>query len=261
MPIRRLNYTKRKKLTRDQVRIRLTPNGDGRPRTFHADLTLPPDLPGDARVFVEAYRSSPAARMRFDFGTVDAVRAPAPDEARLTDFNDDLPPPLFRVKVTDAREAPGKLLAEAHQIRPFDPDEKPDQRRGILFTAWRHLDGTVWELDLDGTVGPQLFIDLTADPNHELPGRTYFKALVYPEVIRRVLTFVLIENDGAYVDDTTSWHGRWLRFPREMYGFTEETPPADASEEDKRAWIDDAVKFCARKAGLAQAMAPTEEPE
>lgn len=257
MSIRRLNYTKRKKLTLDQVHITLAPLGQGRPRTFNANLTLPSGLAGHARVFVEAYRSSPAARMRFDFGTVSDLRAPAAEQRRLTEFDDDLPPPLFRVKITDNNEQPGRLVADAQRIRPLDPDEQPDKQRGILYTQWRDNDGPVWELDiLDDIRGPVMYIDQTADPHKELPGRIEFRALVYPEIMRRMLTRALDDSR----DDPEGWQHTWLQFPRQMFGFMDPPPNGDDSDANKD-WVDTAVRACSRSAGFCQAMAPKEIDE
>lgn len=258
MSIRRLNYTKRKKLLSKHVRIRLSPKAEEKARTFEADLQLPAGLPADAQVVVEAYRSSPAARMRFDFGTVGAVRPPPTEERRLEDFDDVLPPPLFRVKVTDTAGEPGKLLADAHQIRPIDPDEEPNRTRGILYISWKDNEGPVWELELDDPRGPQLFIDKTADPHHELPGRIEFKALVYPEVIRRVLTWILFDGQGNSVDDPESWHGFWLLFPQRAFGFSEQPPKTDSDDDTKFAWIDAVVRHCSREAQFCQALSPKE---
>jgi hypothetical protein len=250
MPIRRLNYTKRRKLNRDQARIRLSPPEEGQPRSFVAELDLPGDLPGSARVFVEAYRTSPAARMRFAFGTVDALRHPQPEELRLSEFPDDLPP-LFRVKVTDATDRRGTLLADAQRIRPQMPDEQPDHRRGILYTTWRNNDGLVWELEFDDARGPVLYIDERADPLRELPSRTDFKALVYPEIMRRALTAAF--DDEHSFEDPESWQARWVSFPRLSFGFTEPIPP-----DDREAWIESAVRWCSRKARFIDAIAPKE---
>ncbi|MDQ3288599.1 MAG: hypothetical protein M3Q42_10150 [Pseudomonadota bacterium] len=257
MSIRRLNYTNRKKLTLDQVHISLTRPNAGPVRMFTAELTLPSSLPGDARVFVEAYRSSPAARMRFDYGTVSALRPPAPEHRMLTEFDIELPPPLFRVKITDITKQPGRLVADAQRIRPVDPDEQPNQQRGILYTAWRDNNGLVWDLDiLDDIRGPILYIDETADPDRELPARTEFKALVYPEIMRRMLAKAL--DDGG--DDPDGWQHTWLQFPRQTFGFME-PPPAGDDEFDNKAWIDNAVRACSRAAGFCAAMAPKESEQ
>lgn len=251
MPIRRLNYTKRRKLSRDQVQITLSPSDEDQPRTFSAEFKLPSDLPGSARIFVEAYRTSPAARMRFPFGTVDAPRQPAPDACRLTDFSHDLPP-LFRIKITDVDERRGRLVADMQRIQPIVPDDKPDRRRGILYTAWRGNDGLVWELEFDDTLGPILYIEEQADPFHELPSKIDFKALVYPELMRQALREAL--RDGHDLDDPEGWQAKWISFPRIAFGFTESLPADDEREE----WIDAAVRWCARKTGFAAALAPTE---
>lgn len=258
MSIRRLNYTKRKKLTLDQVHIALSPAGQGRPRSFTADLKLPAGLPGDARVFVEAYRSSPASRMRFDFGTVAALQPPDAEQCCLTEFDDDLPPPLFRIKITDTNDQPGRLVADAQRIRPLDPDKQPGRQRGILPIAWGNNDGPVWELDLDGASGPVLIIDNTADPDRVLPSTLQFKALVYPEIIRRVLTEVLDDQDSS--EDPEGWQRAWLNFPRQRFGFMVPAP-TDKNDSSKKDWVDDAVRWCSRTAGFCQALAPKETDE
>lgn len=251
MAIRRLNFTKRKKLTRDEVRIRLSERVEGEPRTFHADLNLPGELPADALVFIEAQRASPFARMRFPWGT---VGAPRPPEGRvLTDFPEELGPPVFRVKVTSSDGTRGKLLAEAHRIQPVDPSEQPDNRRGILPISWQNNDGLVWKLDVDDSAGPRLFIDETADPFRDLPARAYFRALIFPEVMRQVLTYILRDADS--LDELETWRQTWISLPRLSFGFTEAYPREDDHAEQD-AWVDAAVKWCARKAGFCRAMAP-----
>lgn len=251
MAIRRLNFTKRKKLTRDQVRIRLSERTDGEPRAFNADLSLPADLPADALVFVEAQRSSPFARMRFPWGTVGALRPP--DKRVLSEFPEELGPPVFRVKVTSADGTRGKLLAEAHRIKAVDPSEMPDNRRGILPISWQNNDGLVWRLEIDDSSGPRLYIDETADPYRDLPARAYFRALIFPEVMRQVLTYILRDADS--LDELDTWRQAWISLPRLSFGFTEAYPRED-DQTEQDAWVDSAVKWCARRVGFCRAMAP-----
>ncbi len=265
----RINFTNRAKLTRRQVDIELSPRepapadasarggGGGAPRTFEAQLRLPNDLPADARVFVEAFRTSPAAVMRFDYGTVGDLREPS--DRRLTAFQPTGPPPSFAVKVSDTRDGvEGRLLALAKRIKPIDPSEDESQR-GILLTHWRDNRGLIWELDLDYGPGPLLWIDERADPDRDLPNNPLFKATVYPEVIRRVLTHVLIDERGAGLEDDESWHGQWVRLVAEVYRYDQEPPPVDASPEEHRGWIADAVRHCGREAGLVDSIRPKQE--
>jgi hypothetical protein len=68
---RTFNYTGRHRITRDAVSIRVYQK-DGI-RYFDADLQLTPGrLPPSARVFVDAYYER--ASMRFDFGTLEAIK-------------------------------------------------------------------------------------------------------------------------------------------------------------------------------------------
>lgn len=257
MSIRRLNYTKRKKLTLDQVNIKLSQSPGNQLRIFNAELSLPSDLPGNARVFVEAYCSSPATRMRFDFGTVDAVTPPPEEQRCLKDFSSDASP-LFRVKVTDVCQNPGKILAEAHQIRPVDPNRN---KRGILFTKWDELNGPVWELDLYNDDGPVLLIEKTIDPHCELPRQPIFQALVFPEIIRRVLTWVLSDDEIDNLDDPTKWHSKWLDFPRVTFDFTEPVPKQDDDAYTRMQWVNEAVKWCSRRRGFCKAFDPKDGDE
>lgn len=257
MPSRNFNYTKRLKLKRELIDIRLAANGEGQPKTFTADLKLPGSLPAEARVFVEAYRNSPAARMRFDWGTVEQPRPPA--DLHLTDFVGISRPPLFRVKVTDITENPGRLLADASNIKAVDPDQKTQQRRGILYIDWADNDGLPWVLDLEYHSGPCLYIDESADPHHEWAGDPMFRGLVYPEVIRRVLHHVLIENPDSAEDDDAGWPRQWLDFPRKMYGFDVEAPASDDEDAEKSQWISEAVRHCAQAGRFVERLAPKEE--
>jgi len=259
------NYTDRRKLNREHTQITLCPKKDAQDgaRTFDADLSLPDKLPPDALVFVEAYRASPPARMRFAWGKV--ARLQPPDDCRLSDFANDPRPPLFRVKVTDVAAQPGRLLADASQIRPTDPDEAPDTRRGILYTSWGNNDGPVWALNFDSLDGPELIIDQSADPDHDLPLSKHFKALVYPEIIRQVLTRLLMSEEeggeGDLHDDTLTWPGRWLSFPRDAFGFSQTPPDISDDRQARLDWIQDAVNHCAKAADFCGLLAPEEDTE
>ena len=257
MPSRNFNYTKRLKIKRESIDIRLSSNGDGKPKTFTANLKLPGSLPAEARVFVEAYRNSPAARMRFDWGTVEQPQPPA--DLVLSDFVGISRPPLFRVKVTDIDQNPGRLLADASNIHAVDPDQKTEQRRGILYIDWADNDGLPWLLDLEYHNGPCLYIDESADPNHAWAGDPMFCGLVYPEVVRRVLHHVLIDNPESADDDDAGWPRQWLDFPRKMYGFATEAPKPDDADEDKAGWITDAVRHCAQAGRFVEKLTPRED--
>jgi hypothetical protein len=261
MTIQRLNYTKRKKLTLEHVEIQLSRHVKGQPRSFDVTFNLPADLPPDASVIVEAHRSSPPGKMRFGFGTVGETVSPPDSERLLLDFGEGVPPPIFRVKIPSKTSTPsGQLIAAAMGLRPIDPDEDEDKPKGILLTAWRENDGLVWELDLEYDQGPVLYIDSRSDPSRDLPTRPEFRALVYPEIMRRVLMRVVGESPEES-EEQGSWQQSWSRFPQLAFGFQSPAPINDQDQGVREAWVEEAVRWCSRKAGFIDSIAPKEVDE
>lgn len=268
MPGRRFNYTKRHRLTGGEARIRVLAREDEKrgvqpPQRFEAEFDLPGFLPAEARVFVEAYRNSPATRMRFDFGTVGHIRPPA--DLRLHDFATDPRVPLFRVKVTDVGEAPGRLLAERSSLTPLSPGGGGDgsARRGLLPVHWTDTAPLAWVLRIDDD-GPHLLLDENADANHRWPAEPHFRAFVLPEVFRRVYTRLLIteadliESAPEEGDGSDHWPLLWMSLPSESLGFTE-PPPVRGDDDEKTGWIDDLVRHAAATHRLLDGLYPQED--
>src|SRR5262249_28332446 len=128
MAIRRLNFTGRKRISREHVRIALHEK-PGEPASFEADLGDLKEykLPADALVFVEARLQT--RWMRSPFGPAGAI-TPCPDR-RLTEF-DSADGVLFSVKVTSASERSGMMLAEADRIPVRFPGEVEEPRLPLL---------------------------------------------------------------------------------------------------------------------------------
>src|SRR5690606_34947097 len=125
-----------------------------------------------------------------------------------------------------------RIVAEARSIQPVAPDE--EQRQGLLYTYWTELKGPVWELEFESD-RVLLAIDSRVDPTHDLPRRPVFKALVYPEILRRVLFEALIYDEHTIVD-AESWQFYWARLPRVSFGFPDDIPD---STDARLEWIND----------------------
>ena len=74
-----------------------------------------------------------------------------------------------------------------------------------------------------------------------------FLALVYPEVLRRILNEIVVVLDEIDPEfDDSEWTSLWLRYVCSLPGVNE--PPSGITEEAKARrseWIDDAVQaFC-----------------
>ncbi len=232
--IRKFNYTGRKKIKRSHVGIDILRDNDGR-RFFNLRLQLEEmALPENAHVYVEAYHRT--AYQRFDCGTVGRRRIPT--DRRLTSFSDKAVP-LFRVKVVDRSGTHGKILAALDQIRPERVDELPAGGHSLLFVEYEDLGHTIWVLDLDGN-WPVLRLNSRAeDISLVASSDNRFLALVYPEVLRRILTRVLIQDDHSDPDCDDDWPSLWLKLACTLPGMT---PPPPIGRNDQEAWIDQAVE-------------------
>jgi hypothetical protein len=68
-----------------------------------------------------------------------------------------------------------------------------------------------------------------------------FYAVVYPEVVRRVLTRAIDENADVEEDDDERWQVLWQRFGRDLHPTKQKPPGSDDPEEDREEWVDEVV--------------------
>ena len=239
MPVRTLNYTGRKRIRREDARI-TTREEKGR-NVFDAGLSLTGyDLPGDARIFVEAYRQT--QYMWFDFGQVGAIRIPS--DRLLRDF-DSAEGVLFRVKVVTSAYPHGLLLAEADQIRPRKSTDEDENRIPLLpVKSDDNLGDEVWRIEFDNHQ-TMLLINAELGDKDALARHPVFFGLVYPSVVRTILTRILHIEKHRDTEDMDDWCSRWLRFAVGLPGVSD--PPAGDDEALLDDWIDRAASaFCRR---------------
>ena len=239
MTIRRLNYTGRQRLKQFDLRfvIQRPSNGEA---IFEAVLILHRyKLPGDAEVFVEAYRQT--SWMRFRFGTV-ADLGPR-DELKLDEF-DSPDGVLFRVRVTSPSEKKGLLLAGADRIRPRRADEEQEEDNRIPLLPVKSDDNMGDEVyRLDFTDHPILLVNARVGDWRSLAREPIFVSLVYPAVLRELLSRILRVESYSDTDDNDDWRSHWLRFATLLPGVSD--PPGEKDEDRFDVWIDEsATAFC-----------------
>jgi hypothetical protein len=230
MPVRTLNYTGRKRISREHARIVLHEGPAG--KSFDATLKLDNyGLPPDACVYVEAYRQT--TYMRFDFGTVGKIQAPS--DLMLRDFG-----PgegiLFRVKVVAPDDH--RLLAEADRITP------QNNREGLLPVKPEDLGEEVWRLNFDDD---QVFLLINSQVANwkALARDPVFIALVPPVILRMVLERIIWRENDWDTEDMRDWRSRWLRFAETELRVG--PLPSGDDEESLAQWIEKAVyAFCER---------------
>lgn len=240
----RINSTGRKRLLRENVRIRLVEQARGLPPAFTAEIRLDSGLKLDpsARVYIEPYVKS--SSMRFDFGTVAAISQP--ESCVLSDI-DAGANVLFRVKVVSSGAPAGKVLAAADGIRPAD--DSGESRKSLLPLKTADLGQEVWRLEVDKDSGPVLTLNnripeiadrLKADP--------LFQGAIYPEVVRQ-LARRLLANGGESDEDETEWVLDWKNWMQTVLEREFEDP--DELDEDSLAELaDELVEAFARSNGF-----------
>ncbi len=235
--IRKFNYTGRKKIRRSDVRVELL-RDDGNRRCFNLSLKLGDlELPENARIYVEAYHRS--GYRRYDCGTVGRLQIPAD---RTLDGISASVMPLFRVKVVDRTGTHGRILAAVDKVRPAADDHRPLDGRSLLFVEYDDLGHAIWQLDLEGD-WPVLRLNRAVEEISMIASSdSRFLSLVYPEVLRQVLTRILIVDEHADPDCDDDWPSLWLKLASSLPGMS---APYEASRAGRQAWIENAVEaFC-----------------
>ena len=236
--IRRFNYTGRQKLPRENINLRL--NRSGSAMTFDVELTSFDNLglPGSAQVFIEAYHQ--ASYMRFDFGTIAQPQIP-PDRPTYGFY--DGSPVNFRVKIIDNSTEAGCILAVADHLNPLrdDGDVKGDPLIPVRMVAG--MGQEIWRVVWDAT-GPVLELNQEhAGIKETILQKHIFRSIVLPEVLRTVLTRILI--DEMDLDEEHAERAKlWLKF---VSSFHNETEPEDEEFPTVDGWVNRVVQsFCSR---------------
>ena len=257
--IRRFNYTGRRRIRREDVRIAVRSDDSGLP-IFSANLSLDRyKLPGEAHIVLEAYRSM-TSYMRFPWGT---VRQPVPHQnRRLSDFGtaDGV---LFRVKVVESPDQtngrPPRVLALADQLRPQRFDEEQGQSLSLIDVVPSEIN-EIWRVDFPEDGGePVLQVNQhLVERHHELVRTEEFISLVLPQVLRIVLTQILVIEKVDPYEDRDDWRSLWHRFARTLPGVGDAPHPAkgegDTPEnvDELEVWISNTVDAFARKFHIDQ---------
>jgi len=232
--IRKFNYTGRQKIKRSNVKIDLTRNGGGT-RFFNISLHLDDlDLLDNAHIYIEAYHRS--GYQRFDFGSIGEKRIPS--DRWLRNLSNSAIP-LFRVKVVDRTFTHGRILASVDKIRPQSVDNEQTDSQSLLFVEFDDLGNLIWELDIDGD-WPTLRLNTKAEEISLVASSdNRFLPLVYPEIVKQILTRVLLKDEHTDPDCDDDWPSLCLKLASTLPGM--DYPPQTGKAEQER-WIEKAVE-------------------
>ena len=234
---RKLNYTGREKIKRENVSIHLSRQNDTLVAFEITRLDLGEmNLPPDAIVYVEAYYRTELKR--FELGTVSTIRCPFSCDLKGMAYTQNL---KFRILVVEP-SGERKILAHADRIAP----EEPAERKSILPVEFCDLGYEIWRVSYEGEEGSPILLINSRIPNIQNIAKQdpHFMMFVYPAVMREILTHMVFV-DGV---DSCEWHDDWLGFvslfrvPRPA---TLNKEDSNFEEENALKWINECVTtFC-----------------
>jgi hypothetical protein len=231
----RLNYTGRKRIMRENLKFRVELDGAVFVHLDSIDLSTF-ELPANAKVVVEPYRSARVQSQRIDVGEVGDLRLPQTLELATFEAPDDV---LFRVKVIGVGGAEeGKLLAAADQVRPISEDSSSG-KRSILPVRSADLGQRLWRLNFDEG-SPVLEVSRDLSDWNQFARRPIFQGLVYPEALGQVARWLIDNRDDLESDSPP---GLWDRYFREVLGVSPlEGLPEKPSEDDVNERADEVAR-------------------
>ncbi len=248
MATKRIKFLHRDKILQSDIEIRLEVLGPT--KRFSAKLNLAEyKFPPDAHIYVDAKQL--LERIRFDFGTVASQNPTASiDISRLKGER-----VTFDVLVVDLKNS--RKLGSAETVRPAKGGEMPNGPKELLpIDASKQLDGVLWRVDYsenwEGAIdAPVLLFDkqATRESAANFVSNNWVRGLVFPAVMREILTKVLITENHSYESESTAWRDAWLRFAvksagQDLPAFSDDDPPAD----EYGKWIELAVSKMATRA-------------
>lgn len=240
--MKRFNYTGRKKIFREDIKVRLQGDFHQKPVVDVAINLTDYGFPQNGSVFLEPQRKT--RFMRISLG--EASNSVRRNSIELTEFDDaeDLD---FRIKVVD--EDQGLLLGIAENIKPYNKDDKLDEnQQSILPVSSVDLSshGVLWRIGW-GDQKAVLEIERELGSREQVVRSLMFRAFIWPEGMRQILVRVLAEDWDQELSDPQELSTRWLLFARQIGAGT-----PDPNAEDHQDWIDNAVRILTNSIGVRQ---------
>lgn len=232
--LRTFNYTGRHKILQTEADFELN-HEPGNPPEFNVTLRLDNrDMPGDAKVYVEAgYKET---RQRFDFGTLSRIAPPANRVLNEIDLSGTT---LFRIIIVDESSKHGLILASGEGFR-YESDDQSN-KSSLLAVSTHPLEELCWKIDYEDPDKPELIINKRI-PNalEKMRSDSLFQALILPAAFHQILWRYLFSDD---FDMDSESFGRWLSFTTTFL----DGDPRDMDDIEKEKWLDDVIKEFSKK--------------
>lgn len=240
--MKRFNYTGRKKILREDVKIRLHGTFDEKPKVDVAIELTDYEFPAGGDVFLEPQRKT--RFMRIPLGKVsNNLRK---NSIQLEEF-DDAEDLSFRVKVVDQEE--GLLFGIAENIKPYDKsNQQDDNQLSILPVSSVDLSaaGVLWRVEY-GEQKVILQIERELGTREQVVRSLLFRGFILPAAMRQILIYVTSEPWDPELSDPEELPTCWLLFARQLGAGL---PSLNASMAEKEEWADTVARILAFQIGV-----------
>jgi hypothetical protein len=235
---RSINSTGRQRITHSMVSFNILRTITGEPKSFtvNFDGLAVLNLPETAQISVEPYFGH--SSMRFDFGTIGAISAPAETSLNEIDKGGEI---NFRVKVIDDGNAGrlGRLLAAGDRLAASPPGDAEQGQMPLLPVKPEWLGERIWDVSIADGERPYLLV------NSRIPGLAsriqddpLLRGAILVEAFRKILSVMLDPDSG----DEASWVPDWKTFLNTVLAVSY-PDDLDPDDDDKRIdFISDALK-------------------
>lgn len=240
--MKRFNYTGRKKILREDIKIKLQGDFNEKP-TVNVSINLSGyEFPSSCDVYLE-----PQWKTRF----MRIPLGPAANSVRrnsiVLDEFDDAEGLDFRVKVVDEQE--GLLLGIAENIKPYNKDDKLDEnQQSILPVTSIDLSGSgvLWRIEY-GDQQAVLQVERELGSRDQVVRSLLFRGFILPAAMRQILVKIISDGWDADLSEPQELSTRWLLFAQQIGAGL-----PDKEAEDNEEWIDGTVRVLGNNIGVRQ---------
>lgn len=237
--MKRFNFTGRKKILKDDVKVKLR-DDFGHSPVVDVRLDLSEyEFPGQAKVILEAEHKT--RFMRIDLGSVTPV---VMSNGIVLDRFDDAENLQFRIKVVDVENG-GLLFGIANKIKPYDKDDNLDTNsKSILPVESKDLTsyGVLWRIDW-GTDSVVLQVDRELGSKDQVVRSLTFKSFIFPAAVHLILRKIVNDRWDSDLSDTDELQTQWILFAQQL-GAGLPDPSEDADNDD---WIESTIRLFMQK--------------
>lgn len=244
----RLNYTRRRTIDKQDVRLLLDERADGEVRIRgHIAVHDAAELPDSASVQLYICRS-PYLRRTFQIGPV----RPRVDVDLSLGLLPDANGLRSDVRIIDLDDPSRRILAICRRCRLTGSADDGERRSGLLGVRRGDFALPLWRLSLDELSGEGVWLEVSKRiPDFRaFARRSEVQSLVIPEAVRQVAWKVLVEDEFNDDPDDSTPSAQWVRWFFALPGVDEFE--ADARRDVRERWVDDICESFCKDCDLAR---------